>query len=161
MIVGMNHVAMSVSDMERALGFYRDLLGMEVMVRRPFGYEGSYEYEKHRVMMNLKGAQGTVVLLRRGEMSIELFQFDDPKPRPAEPNRPVCDHGITHFCLQVTDIHSEYERFKAAGVIFHCPPLDFPGKALATYGRDPDGNVFELIELTRSAETRASSTSTN
>lgn len=148
MIKGMNHVAMSVSNMDRALEFYRDLLGMEVMVRRPFGYDGSYEYEKHRVMMDLKDAQGTVVLLRKGDMGIELFEFDSPKPKLAEQNRPVCDHGITHFCLQVTDIHGEYARLKAAGVVFHCPPLDFPGKAFATYGRDPDGNVFELIEFT-------------
>lgn len=55
--------------------------------------------------------------------------------------------GITHFCVEVSDIESEYERLKAAGASFHCPPLDFSGEAMATYGRDPDGNVFELLQM--------------
>lgn len=61
--------------------------------------------------------------------------------------RPVCDHGITHFCLQVKDVRGEYARLKAAGILFHCPPQEFAGEAVVTYGRDPDGNVFELLQL--------------
>jgi catechol 2,3-dioxygenase-like lactoylglutathione lyase family enzyme len=58
----------------------------------------------------------------------------------------VCDHGITHIALDVRDIHAEYERLSAAGMRFHCPPLDMGG-IKATYGRDPDGNVVELQEI--------------
>jgi hypothetical protein len=61
--------------------------------------------------------------------------------------RPVCDHGITHLCLNVTDIDKEYERLNAAGMRFHCPPQHM-GALKATYGRDPDGNVVELLEVT-------------
>jgi catechol 2,3-dioxygenase-like lactoylglutathione lyase family enzyme len=60
--------------------------------------------------------------------------------------RPVCDHGITHICLDVVDIDTEYERLRAAGMTFHCPPQGV-GALRATYGRDPDGNVVELLEV--------------
>src|SRR5689334_22523983 len=107
MITGLYHVGMSVPDMNRALEFYRDLLGMDVIVRRPFGYEGSYEWEKHRLLMGLKDAQGEVVLLRRGDMYIELFEFHSPLPKQGDRQRPVCDHGITHVCFAVDDVQSE------------------------------------------------------
>jgi len=141
MIKGMNHVAASVSNLEKSLGFYRDLLRMEVVVLDTF------EGEKYEMILGLKGARGKVALLRLGEMQIELFEFDHPRPKPNDPCRPVCDHGITHFCLEVKDIHGEYSRLKAAGVTFHCAPQDFFGTAIATYGRDPDGNVFEMLEM--------------
>ena len=66
--------------------------------------------------------------------------------KAGDPNRPVCDQGITHICLQVTDIDAEYARLSAAGMRFHCAPQTAPGLCRATYGRDPDGNIVELIE---------------
>lgn len=141
MIKGMNHVGVSVSNLERAVEFYRDAFGMEIVVQR------SFEGERDETILGLRGARGRVAMVALGNAEIELFEFASPRPKPADPNRPVCDHGITHFCLQVTDLHAEYARLKGAGVTFHCPPLDFPGVGRATYGRDPDGNVFELIEL--------------
>ena len=45
------------------------------------------------------------------------------------------------------DIDEEHKRLSEAGMRFHCPPID-AGKGLrATYGRDPDGNVVELLEV--------------
>jgi hypothetical protein len=46
----------------------------------------------------------------------------------------------------VVDVDAEYERLKAAGMTFHCPPQGMSG-IRATYGRDPDGNVIELLEI--------------
>lgn len=147
MIRGMLHVGISVANMDRSIVFYRDLLGMELAVRKPFGDERAEGVEKYRAVLGLHDARGEVAVLRRSEFQVELFQFDRPEPKPGDPNRPVCDHGISHFCLQVTDLQNEYDRLKAAGVTFHCPPQHFPGQAIVTYGRDPDGNVFELLEL--------------
>ena len=57
------------------------------------------------------------------------------------------DHGITHICLDVTDIDEEYERLKAAGMLFHCPPQDVGDGVRCTYGCDPDGNIVEIVEV--------------
>ena len=94
----------------------------------------------------LEASSGTLVILKAGNAFIELFEFATPEPMPSDPNRPVCDHGITHICLDVVDVDEEYERLKAAGMKFHCPPQDL-ADGRTTYGRDPDGNVIELLEL--------------
>lgn len=145
MIKGMNHVGISVVNLERSLYFYRDLLGMRVVEH------GEVAGESYERVLGLVGARGVAVLLRLNDMQVELFQFTSPTPRPSEIDYPVCDHRITHFCIEVVDIKMEYERLRVAGVVFHCPPVDFSGVAKATYGRDPDGNVFELWEKTVSA----------
>jgi catechol 2,3-dioxygenase-like lactoylglutathione lyase family enzyme len=88
-----------------------------------------------------------MVMLRAGNAMIELFQYETPPPKQGDPNRPVCDHGITHLCLDVTDLDAEYARLKAAGMTFHCPPQNLGPAVRTTYGRDPDGNVIELQEI--------------
>lgn len=138
MIKGMNHVGLSVANLDRSIGFYRDLLGMEVVVASMV-----FEGPRYETILRLNGARGKVALLRAADMQIELFEFLHPLPRLADPHRPVCDHGITHFCIEVSDIDVVYERLQAAGVCFHSAPLDF-GTAKATYCRDLDGNVVEL-----------------
>lgn len=139
MIHGIHHTAISTPDMERALGFYRDLLGMEVV------FDSSFTGETAEEIMALENVDVRIVMLGFDNARIELFEFASPAPAPGDPNRPVCDNGITHVCLQVTDIDSEYQRLVDAGVTFHCPPTGV-GPSRATYGRDPDGNVFELLE---------------
>ena len=63
------------------------------------------------------------------------------------PNRPACDAGITHICFDVINVDEEYERLLDAGITFHTPPVDVGGVVRTTYGRDPDGNIFELQEI--------------
>jgi len=135
----MNHVGISVVNLEKSLLFYRDLLGMEVVVLEPF------QGEKYELILGLPGARGRVALLRRGPTQIELFEFSQPAPVTPEPERLVSKHGISHFCIEVEDISETYWRLKDAGVRFHCAPMEF-GTEKATYGRDPDGNAFELLQ---------------
>jgi len=140
MIRGINHVGISVANLERSIRFYEDVLGMKV------SGQGTFAGEQFERILRLQGATGKSAMLRKEGLLIELFEFSHPTPKPGDANRPVCDHGITHFCIDVVGIEAEYERLKAKGVSFHCPPLDFLGIAKATYARDPDGNVFELLE---------------
>ena len=140
MIRRLNHVGISVVSLERSLDFYRDLLGMEVVVQTEFSGE------KYSAILGLPGAKGRVALVKATDIQLELFEFHRPSPGHSDPKRPVSDHGITHFCIEVHDIDGVYERLKSAGTSFHCAPLNFPGVAKATYARDPDGNVIELME---------------
>ena len=140
LITGIGHVGISVADLDRSIAFYRDVLGMELVDQGPF------EGERYGAILGIRGVRGDIATLRAGSLEIELFRFLVPSSRAGDPVRPVSDQGITHFCIEVTDIRAIYDRLKAAGVSFNCPPLEFPGIATATYGRDPDGNVFELME---------------
>ena len=60
-------------------------------------------------------------------------------------NRPVNKHGITHICLAGDDYQSDYAFLEEAGVVFNTGPQgDSPSRW--AYGRDPFGNVIELLE---------------
>jgi catechol 2,3-dioxygenase-like lactoylglutathione lyase family enzyme len=146
MIRGIHHTAISTADLERSLRFYRDLLGFKEVLTS--GWErGAERADK---ITGLKDSSAKLVMLTAGNAYIELFQYSSPEARPGDPHRPACDHGITHLCLEVRDINAEYERLKSAGMVFHCPPQDMAGVS-ATYGRDPDGNIVELLEITDGA----------
>ena len=150
MIRGIHHTAISTGDLQRSLAFYRDLLGFETVFEAgwPVGAEVADN------ITGLSGSSAQVAMLRAGNSFIELFQYASPAASPGDPDRPVCDHGITHICLDVTDVDAEYERLTAAGMRFHCPPQDLGG-ARTTYGRDPDGNVVEIQEIVDPASAMA------
>jgi catechol 2,3-dioxygenase-like lactoylglutathione lyase family enzyme len=42
LFAGIHHVSLNVSDTERALGFYRDVLGMRELPRPPFPFGGAW-----------------------------------------------------------------------------------------------------------------------
>jgi len=146
MINSIHHVAISTGDMKRSLKFYRDLLGLEVVMEG--GWEaGDAESQMAEKINALKAPAAKMVMLKTGNAMIEIFEYSSPQPKPGDPNRPVCDHGITHICLDVTDLDAEYDRLKTAGMTFHCPPQMLGRSVKTTYGRDPDGNVVELQEI--------------
>jgi catechol 2,3-dioxygenase-like lactoylglutathione lyase family enzyme len=146
MIHGIHHTAISTPDIDRSVAFYRDLLGARVMSE--FKWPKGSEVVDRIVGLERSSARAAMLML--GNAMIEIFEYETPEPRSGDANRPVCDHGITHLCLDVTDVKGEYERLSAAGMIFHCPPQDL-GEVWATYGRDPDGNVVELQEVVDSS----------
>jgi catechol 2,3-dioxygenase-like lactoylglutathione lyase family enzyme len=143
MIRGIHHTAISTGDFDRMLHFYRELLGFELV------FEGAWPEgtEVADRITALAGSSARQAMLRTGNAFFELFEYASPTPRAGDPDRPVCDHGITHLCLDVSDVDAEYERLKAAGMRFHCPPQQLGPDVRTTYGRDPDGNVVELQEV--------------
>ena len=143
MIRGLHHVAIATNDVERLLVFYRDLLGLEVVL--------DYVWRDDNVVADrvtaLHGSSARSIMLRKGNAYLELFQYFSPQPAQGDPARPVCDPGLTHLCFDVVDLDSEYERLAKAGMTFHCPPQVVGAGVRTTYGRDPDGNVVELREV--------------
>ena len=144
MIHAIHHTAISTADLERSIDFYCGLLGFEVASRVEWDDRSDWADQ----ITNLQGSAAKAAMLKLGNAFVEIFQYSQPEPKPAALERPVCDHGITHIALQVSDLDAEYQRLKAAGMHFHCPPLE---QVRAVYGRDPDGNVVELLEVSASS----------
>ena len=141
MIKGFNHVGVSVADLERSIAFYRDVFGLEQACPAfPFG---GPNYAR---IMDLPDPRGRMCVMAGGGLQLELFEFAQPEPAAKDPNHSVADRGLTHFGVDVDDIEAAFARMQAQGVRFHSPVLQFPGGMKAAYGRDPDGNVFELLE---------------
>lgn len=141
-----HHVAISVSDLDRSIDFYCTHFGMQKLCE-PFPFSGEW----YARIMDLEDPQGRMVVVGVGNIALELFEFHNPDQGDQDPDRPVSKRGFTHFGVDVDDIHEAYNRMSAAGVRFHCPVQEHHGTILATYGRDPDGNVFEMTQQVRPA----------
>ena len=143
MIKGFHHAAISTPDLERCISFYTETIGGAVAWE--FGWdEGTPEAD---AVTGLQNSACRAAMLKIGATFLEVFEFASPAQEGRTAERPVNLHGITHICLEVTDIEGEYQRLKAAGMAFHTAPMAQDGSAMV-YGRDPDGNVVELIEFT-------------
>lgn len=144
MILGMHHSAIATHDLDRLAAFYCDVLGMKKVEELEWA-----ENADNDAVTGLDKSAARLVLLVSENFALEIFEYRNPIGRRGDPDRPVCDAGITHLCFVVTDIDREYARMKEAGMRFHCAPTSAAsGNPIrATYGRDPDGNVVELIEI--------------
>ena len=145
MIRGVHHTSFSTNNFDRLVHFYRDVIGLPFVASYDWGAD-SPDIEGLDKIVGLKNSVTRTALLRAGNTHIEIFQYLNPKGNDAVANRPACDVGLTHVAFDVVDIHHDYERLKAAGVSFHTPPQRV-GNFWSTYGRDPDGNIFELQEV--------------
>lgn len=130
----LDHVAITVRDMDVALGFYRDLLGCEVLGQ-----------------LLLDGGARKLVYLRCGRAYLELFADRPPEGRTdAAPRgragavaaRPL---GFQHVAFHATDVDAVATRLAGAGVAFELAPLDAAGDVRLAFCRDPDGNLVELV----------------
>jgi catechol 2,3-dioxygenase-like lactoylglutathione lyase family enzyme len=132
--------------MERSLAFYRDLLGMPVLLDT----EMQGEMLEREVAM--EGARLRLALLDSGDStSLELLQYHDPVGDPLPLNAKPADVGAHHVALLVDDMRETYERLTAAGVRFTWEPQEvdagfFRGHWTA-YCYDPDELIVELWQL--------------
>lgn len=145
---GIHHTSLVVSDMERSLRFYRDLLGMEVVV------DTDMQGEMLDNEVALKGSHIRVVELNcRASAFLELLQYYAPPGKPFPADFRCCDTGAPHIAFLVDDIQAAYQQLSAAGVRFTYPPQDVDAGAFAgsktVYCYDPDGIVIELWENPR------------
>jgi len=146
MIKGIHHTAISTGDFERALAFYRDLLGFEMVseLNWPAGVELA------DTITGLEGSAARSVMLRASNTSIELFEFASPTPKPGDPKRPVCDHGITHIGFEVDDIDAEYERGRHELQLPAAGPGSVEGDLRSRPGRQRARAVAERRPVVRS-----------
>jgi catechol 2,3-dioxygenase-like lactoylglutathione lyase family enzyme len=142
MLLGIHHTAISTPDLERAVAFYRDAFGFEPA----FDFSWDEGNEAFRRTHAAPETKGRVVMLERGASRLEIFEYEKPRPAPAPGPRPNADHGLCHLGFEVKDIEAEVERLRRAGVRFLSDPVP-QAYVKVCYGRDPDGNLFELIEF--------------
>jgi catechol 2,3-dioxygenase len=123
------HVHLTVSDLDRALAFYRDALGLEVTAR--YGRDAvflSYGGYHHHVALNTWAGRGA------------------PRPAPGTT-------GLYHFAILYPDrpaLAAAVRRVLEHGVALE--GASDHGVSEAVYLRDPDGNGVELYRDRPEAE---------
>jgi glyoxylase I family protein len=143
-IVRFNHFGTTVSDMGRALGFWRDLLGLELLG------QGVVEYDHLDRIVGLTGTRiEWAELALPGGGLVELFRYLTPAGSPTRGG--VNDPGKTHFCLEVKDLDGLLAKLHTAGVRSAYPaPVEIPRGDWrgfrCVYVFTPDDVVVELVE---------------
>jgi glyoxylase I family protein len=141
-LMGFHHVALRVSDSERATRFYVEAFN-GVVRTSPGLREGPFA---ETVMGGTPGARFRVNHVDLPAGTVELFEFLAPV-HPTGGFRPA-EAAQLHFALQVDDIAAALERVEAAGGKRYWPKVvSIGGGGHAVYVTDPDGNVIELIDL--------------
>jgi glyoxylase I family protein len=143
MILGIHHAALSTRDADRLVRFYRDLFGFEVEFDFPWD-EANEAFQKSHAVHE---SAGRVVMIRNGSSRLEIFEYEKPAPRADIAGRKNADLGIAHFAIEVRGIAKEYERLVAAGMPFQSGLVVQTPTIQMAYGRDPDGNIIELIDF--------------
>ena len=138
-----HHIAIAVPDLDRALAFYRDLLGFKM----DWDMDHRSGESLSRVV-GLENADTHIIMLKGYGFRLELFHYHHPKGRDRGLGR-QCDFGLTHFALKVQNIHRIYERLAAAGVEFNCPPQNLRPGIWATYLKGTEGVTIELIQYSQ------------
>jgi len=135
------HSGIVISDREKALRFYQDLLGLTM--HREMVESGDFISD----ILGLKDVKVNTMKLKADDGNlVELLHFVS-HPRKVVPYE-LCDMGPTHVAFTVEDLDKEYERLTAAGVSFTVPPqVSVDGNAKVTFCKDPDGNYIELVQM--------------
>jgi lactoylglutathione lyase len=143
---GAYHVGITVQDMDRSIQFYREQLGLELILDTIF--DKAYILK----IVSISGLKCLRIALLRipdSELIIELLEYREVE-RFSGSSRP-CDPGSGHLCLYVENIDQLHHKLKASGVRFRSEhPIEVThGPNAGTkviYMMDPDGFIIELFE---------------
>ena len=148
LIQGVGSIEITVSDMDRTLKFYSEMLSFEKV---------SDQNVDDTNYLDLEGASASgvrVVRMRLGDEYIELMQFAGTQGRPVPADSRSNDRWFQHIAIVVSDMRRAYERLRDAHVeqISSCPQRlpDWNVNAAgidAFYFRDPDRHALELIRF--------------
>jgi len=137
------HLVVGVTDMDRALEFYRDVLGMEVI------FETLISGEPFDAVLHAKRKQeGRVVGGLLGGLMVELLSLRT-EPAADKPARRGIT-GIHNLSLSVTDLNDTHRRIGDAGYTPDQEPFEIGGVRMF-FVKDPDGTAVEFIELPNGA----------
>lgn len=136
------HIGIVVSDIDKALCFYRDLLGLKIV--KDMNEAGDYIDN----ISDLKGVQVRTVKMAADDGNlIELLYYSSHSGNP-DRKRLINQIGCSHVAFTVENLNEEYDRLTKAGIQFNAPPQRSPdGYAKVTFCKDPDGSPIELVEV--------------
>lgn len=139
-----DHTGITVSNLERSLAFWRDVLGFEL------SHQTHQAGELAAQITGVPGAELSLAVVKAPGHKIELLEYhapnDSKKTNPLQP----CDVGFVHVALTVDNLDAVLERIAVSGWRAAGKPQTLTsgpnaGKRVI-YVRDPDGNTIELMQ---------------
>ncbi len=136
----MDHAAISVKDMEKAIAFYQDVIGMEKVFDRTFDAPLAK-------LIGVEGTEARVVHMKMGEAMVELFDYKHPKGREPRPDHQQSDFGLTHIGFMVEDFQATLQHLIDNGVELLGEPVEFRPGVFVAYFRGVENEVCEIKEI--------------
>jgi catechol 2,3-dioxygenase-like lactoylglutathione lyase family enzyme len=141
-------VGMTVSNLERSVAFFRDVLSFAVVD------EWEQSGRDTELLTGVFGARTRTARLRLGQETIELTEFLAPRGRPYPADTRGNDQWFQHIAVIVSDMEAAYQRLRDHGVAHASTgPQRLPdwnpnaGGIRAFYFRDPDGHFVEILQF--------------
>jgi catechol 2,3-dioxygenase-like lactoylglutathione lyase family enzyme len=144
-VIKCHHHGFTVSDAERSITFYRDLLGLELVRVSERKDLPSYDRMLGHDNVVLKVA---ILCHPVNDFILELVEYKNPVGRKRELDNPFI--GSSHLAFEVDDVDAVYRLLKDAGYGAINPPVDVERDGIAVaramYGLDPDGISIEIFQ---------------
>jgi catechol 2,3-dioxygenase-like lactoylglutathione lyase family enzyme len=118
-----------VDDQDKALRFYTDVLGFVKKTEIPMGE-----------------ARWLTVVSPDSPDGTELLLEPDRHPAVGPFKRALVEDGIPYTSFGVDDVHAEYKRLRAAGVVFTQPPVEM-GPVTTAVLDDTCGNLIQIAHM--------------
>lgn len=141
-ILRLSHIGICVSDLERSVRFYRDLLGFARVSELEIGGEPT------STLLQIDDVELHAVYLERDGTRIELLHYKSPGATGPDSPRPMNQLGLTHLSLRVDRLADLLRDLQNAGVrILEKSKIEIPAfEAAAVFITDPDGTLIELVQ---------------
>lgn len=144
-IFAINHIGLTVRDLDKMVNFYQDVCGFKVLSQQKIGSDIA-----SAKLLGIKDVSFKKVVLQAPNMLFELTQFQPLRDSVIQ-NMPPKGPGMTHTCFQSPSWDPGYDKFIKNGI----QPLskgdhaiDLGGYGITyAYGHDPEGNMIEMEQL--------------
>jgi catechol 2,3-dioxygenase-like lactoylglutathione lyase family enzyme len=150
-IIAADHTGITVSNLERSLTFWRDVLGLEL------SHTAHQTGEMASEITGVAGAEIKLAVVKApGGHKIELLEYLAPPQRKPRVDLRPCDVGHVHVALVVDDLDAILNAINASGWKAAGKPQTLrsgpnAGKQVV-YVRDPDGTTIEFMQRPETAE---------
>ncbi|MDX6287087.1 MAG: hypothetical protein QOG53_2572 [Frankiales bacterium] len=149
MIHGLAHTAICVPDVDAAVAWYRDVLGLQVL-SPPYLMEGEdIARDMGELVPDPRLKAAIVGFPDDGDRVLEIVEYPDVSSASTPRTDGLTDHGLAHVALLCTDIEATRKTLEERGVHFLVHGIADITRLRTTWFADPWGVVFILIEKSR------------
>lgn len=117
MLLGINHVAIHVSNLQKSIDFYREVLLLPMIGRPDMGFDGAWLGMGEQEIHLIAGLTGNINSQSRGN----------------------------HFAFETASINAAQQHFQMVNVEFRAPKQR-PDGAWQIFLQDPDGYFIEIYQ---------------
>jgi catechol 2,3-dioxygenase-like lactoylglutathione lyase family enzyme len=145
-VIAADHTGITVSNLERSLEFWQNVLGFE------FSHRAQQTSDMASEITGVPGAEIKLAVVKApGGHKIELLEYLAPPDRKQHVDLRPCDVGSVHVALTVDNLDAVLQKIAASGWKAAGKPQTLTagpnaGKRVV-YVRDPDGTTIEFMEL--------------